>query len=139
VKSVISLPFPSGLSHILINVSRPEGKDKDEPGLFDRRRRGICVIPVLASPAFPLICPFKREESEARMAGRPFARWWERLAVLAAILSLWPRIVGWKHPFWTVFMYVMLAVMAGLFLVNVRRLRRMGRPLKTESRSRKSE
>ena len=61
----------------------------------------------------------------SRSAG---ARWWEKLSVLLAVASLWPWILGWKHPFWKIAMYVMLGVMAVLFLVNVVRLWRLGHP-----------
>lgn len=55
-------------------------------------------------------------------------RWWEKLAVLLAIASLWPVVLDWKHPFWRIAMYVMLGVMGVLFLANVVRLWRLGHP-----------
>ena len=68
------------------------------------------------------------------MPERPFGHWWERLAILVALLSLWPWLLGWKHPAWQVLMYAMLGVMAVLFVVNVRRLWRMGHPPETEGK-----
>ena len=67
------------------------------------------------------------------MGERPFQRWWEVLAILLALLSLWPWLLAgkypfWQHPLWRYPMYVMGAVMLVLFIVNVRRLWRMGHP-----------
>ena len=53
-------------------------------------------------------------------------RWIEGVLTLLAVLSLWPWVLGWPHPAWRILMYVMLAVMAVLFLLNVVRLWRMG-------------
>ena len=54
-------------------------------------------------------------------------RWWEFVAIVLAIISLWPSLLGWPHPFWRVAMYAMGAVMLVLFVINVIRIRRMGR------------
>ena len=54
--------------------------------------------------------------------------WVEWLAIIVAILSLWPWILGWPNPVWSILMYCMLALMAVLAVVNVRRLWRMGHP-----------
>ena len=66
------------------------------------------------------------------MSEAPFGRWWERGAALVAIASFWPWILGWPHPVWRMLMYGMLAVMAILLVVNVRRLWRMGHPPESE-------
>ncbi len=54
--------------------------------------------------------------------------WAERGAIIAAILSLWPCILRWPNPVWSILMYCMLGVMVVLFVINVRRLWRMGHP-----------
>ncbi len=53
--------------------------------------------------------------------------WIERILILLAIASLWPWILGWKHPFWRWSMWLMLAVMAALLVFNIIRLRRMAK------------
>ena len=58
------------------------------------------------------------------MSQKRTSHWWETVAIFAAIVSLWPRILGWPHPFWSVLLYVMLALM---LLVGVLRLRRLWR------------
>jgi 1,4-dihydroxy-2-naphthoate octaprenyltransferase len=60
-------------------------------------------------------------------------KWAEKLALFVALLSIWPVILGrehafWRHPGWTVFMYVMLGILALMFAANVVRLSRMGHP-----------
>lgn len=50
-----------------------------------------------------------------------------------ALLSLWPWLLArkypfWQRPFWRYPMYVMGAEMVVLFILNVRRLWRMGHP-----------
>ena len=51
----------------------------------------------------------------------------ETVAIFLAILSLWPRILGWPHIAWKVFMYVMLAAMVWVFVRRVCRYRQMVR------------
>ena len=62
----------------------------------------------------------------ARMDGVKSFHWFETLVILVALGSLWPVLLGWEDPAWRTFMYVMLAVMALLFLVNVVRMWRLG-------------
>lgn len=40
----------------------------------------------------------------------------ETVAIFLAIFSLWPVILGWQHGAWKIFMYVMLAAMAAVFV-----------------------
>jgi hypothetical protein len=54
-------------------------------------------------------------------------RWLEALAILLALASLWPWILGFTNPLWKLFMYVMLGVMLVLFAANARRIWRIGR------------
>ncbi len=61
----------------------------------------------------------------SRGAGRV---WIERILTLTALASLWPWLLGWRHPAWRILMGVMLAVMAALLVVNITRLWRMGHP-----------
>ena len=60
---------------------------------------------------------------------RAVARLWvERTLTVLAIASLWPWIMGWPHPVWRILMFVMLAAMVVLFLINCIRLWRLGHP-----------
>lgn len=57
-----------------------------------------------------------------KLPGAPSRRFpvWETVAIFVAIASLWPAyILGWEGPGWRILSYVMLAVMATVF---VRRL-----------------
>lgn len=45
----------------------------------------------------------------------------EDVFIIVCILSLWPVILGWRHPVYQVVLYVALA---GLVLIFFRRLRR---------------
>ena len=54
-----------------------------------------------------------------------FGRFWPAIAIILAIMSLWPRILGWKNPAWDYLMYAALAVMLWLCVYNIVKLRRM--------------
>ena len=58
--------------------------------------------------------------------GESVRKWVERVAILLALLSLWPWVLGWPHPGWRIVMYAMLGLMGLLFVVNFVRLWRLG-------------
>ena len=49
------------------------------------------------------------------------ARLAEDIFILLCILSLWPVILGWRHP---AFEFLLYAALAGLVFILVRRIRR---------------
>ena len=57
--------------------------------------------------------------------------WWEGLAVFLALGSIWPYWLAWPHPFWRIFAWTMLGLMAVLFVLRFRRVWRMGHPRRT--------
>lgn len=57
----------------------------------------------------------EREGSEKR------ARLFEDIFIILCILSLWPAILSWRHPF---FEYLLYVALTGLVVIFFRRLRR---------------
>jgi len=54
--------------------------------------------------------------------------WWEWIAILLAIASLWPRmLLRWEHPAWGYLMYAMLVLMVIVAVRRIRRIQRVGR------------
>lgn len=55
------------------------------------------------------------------MAGKIKGEVWEWVAIFAALLALWPWILGFKHPVWKLVLYLALALM---LIVAIRKIRR---------------
>jgi hypothetical protein len=62
------------------------------------------------------------------------SHWWEGVAIVLALVSIWPYFLGWPHPFWRVFAWTMLGLMAVVFVMRVRRVWRMGHPRRLQDR-----
>jgi hypothetical protein len=48
---------------------------------------------------------------------------WEWILLLAAIASLWPKILHWPGWYWDALLYLMGALLLGLLWVRIRRFR----------------
>jgi len=57
----------------------------------------------------------EREDSEKR------AKLFEDIFIILCILSLWPAILSWRHPF---FEYLLYVALIGLVVIFLRRLKR---------------
>ena len=64
--------------------------------------------------------PENRPEPE-REGGEKRARLFEDIFIILCILSLWPTILNWRHPF---FEYLLYVVLIGLIVIFFRRLKR---------------
>jgi len=59
--------------------------------------------------------------------GKPIP-WWEDVAVILAIVCIWPVVLKWPNPCWRYFMYVMAVLMVVVFFRRKRRLQELARP-----------
>ena len=56
------------------------------------------------------------------------AYWWERPAILFALATLWPGLIlRWEGLLWKILMFVALALMIVIFVIRVRRIRRIAK------------
>jgi len=63
---------------------------------------------------------------------------WETASIFLALASLWPaHILGWSHPGWRWFSYIMLALMIVIFVRRIRAFQRLAR--EAEEAKRKAE
>lgn len=48
--------------------------------------------------------------------------WWlEEILILLCIFTLWPTILGWRHPFYEYLLYVALTTLIVIFLRRLKR------------------
>ncbi len=51
--------------------------------------------------------------------------WWEDAAIILAIISLWPAVLGWEDQFWRWVLCASATVMLFVFVRRIRRFRRL--------------